>query len=258
MTLKSFTLYANIPTLTTLNVTAASSRPQVGPQEKRPASLRFNEWVTAAVEKKEARLTRARGLWQMGSARATQGVLSRQGASHGGKEGNGRNAGNDRNYGNDGKDGNDVACTDTDAAANAVRRPNSLSHPQSSLSSPSEPPRPALSAESHVQPLALFNPDNASEMLRLYHLVKDLPELVHYYLRQHVFPKTMNFQRLKISACGHELGSDILFRRRIGFSGTPSNLLPMDLDECKYEPGSDGKVLHVLTSPKVRVILRLH
>jgi hypothetical protein len=73
-----------------------------------------------------------------------------------------------------------------------------------------------------------------------------------------VFPKTMNFQRLKISACGHELGSDILFRQRIGFSGTPSNLLPMDLDECKYEPGSDGKVLHVLTSPKVRVILRLH
>ena len=232
-----------------LNVTAASSLPQVGPQEKRPASLRFNEWVTAAVEKKEARLTRARGLWQMGAARATKGMPSRQGARQGEKEGKGRNAGND---------GRDVACTDTDAAANAAGRPHSLSHPQSSSSSPSaEPPRPAsLSAESHVQPLALFNPDNASEMLRLYHLVKDLPELVHYYLRQHVFPKTMNFQRLKISACGHELGSDILFRRRIGFSGTPSNLLPMDLDECKYEPGSDGKVLHVLTSPKVRVILR--
>jgi hypothetical protein len=51
--------------------------------------------------------------------------------------------------------------------------------------------------------------------------------------------------QLKISACGHELGSDILFGRRIGFSGTPSNLLPSDLGECQYEPGSDGRILKV-------------
>jgi len=61
----------------------------------------------------------------------------------------------------------------------------------------------------------------------------------------------MNFQKLKMSACGHELGSDILFGKRIGFSGTPSNLLPVDLGSCQYEPCSDGRILSVLTSPKV-------
>ncbi len=44
---------------------------------------------------------------------------------------------------------------------------------------------------------------------------------------------------------------DILFGRRLGFSGTPSDLLPLELGSCNYERGSDGKVIHVLTSPRV-------
>ena len=43
----------------------------------------------------------------------------------------------------------------------------------------------------------------------------------------------------------------MLFSRRIGFSGTPSDLLPLDLGRCGYERGSDGKMLHVLTDPEV-------
>jgi len=41
------------------------------------------------------------------------------------------------------------------------------------------------------------------------------------------------------------------FGKRIGFSGTPSNLLPVDLGTCLYEPRSDGRIIHVLTSPQV-------
>ena len=61
----------------------------------------------------------------------------------------------------------------------------------------------------------------------------------------------MNFQRLKVSACGHALGSSILFKTRLAFSGTPSNLLPLDLGTCQYEPGSEGKIVHTLTSAQV-------
>lgn len=61
----------------------------------------------------------------------------------------------------------------------------------------------------------------------------------------------MAFQEIKASACGHELGSSMLFGRRIGFSGTPSNLLPIDLGECFYEPGSDGNIVTVLSDPNV-------
>ena len=68
-------------------------------------------------------------------------------------------------------------------------------------------------------PLPLFQPGDAKQLDRLYKLVKKLPEASHYFLRQHVFPACMNFQSIKISACGHALGSDILFSRRLGFSG---------------------------------------
>jgi hypothetical protein len=43
----------------------------------------------------------------------------------------------------------------------------------------------------------------------------------------------------------------MLFGRRIGFSGTPSDILPQELGSCQYERGSDGKVVHYLTSPAV-------
>ena len=50
---------------------------------------------------------------------------------------------------------------------------------------------------------------------------------------------------------GQELGGDMLFSRRIGFSGTPSDILPRELGQCDYERGSDGQVVHYLTSPAV-------
>ena len=106
------------------------------------------------------------------------------------------------------------------------------------------------SAES-VLPLPLFHLNDNKQFKRLYNLVRDVPELIYYYLDHHVFPATMNFQRLKISACGHELGSNLLFGKRAGFSGTPSNLMPLDFGCCEYEPGSDGDIVHTLTSPLV-------
>jgi hypothetical protein len=90
-----------------------------------------------------------------------------------------------------------------------------------------------------VLPLHLFQPNDPKQLGRLFDLVHRSPHVIYHWLIQHVFPSTMNFQSLKISACGHELGSSILFGSRIGFSGTPSNLLPLDLGDCQYEPGSD-------------------
>ena len=108
-----------------------------------------------------------------------------------------------------------------------------------------------LKSATSVLPLPLFQPTDRRQLAKLYTLIRRIPQVVHYFLRQHVFPACMNFQQLKISACGHELGSSILFSKRIGFSGTPSNLLPMDLGDCIYEPGSDGQVINVLTSQSV-------
>lgn len=119
----------------------------------------------------------------------------------------------------------------------------------------------ALSSEKQdasggVLPLPLFQLRDSAQVARLHFLVAKLAGVVYYYVRQHVFPSCMNFQKLKISACGHELGSNSLFAKRIGFSGTPSNLLPMDLGECYYEPRSDGSIFEALTNNRIVSIER--
>ena len=102
-----------------------------------------------------------------------------------------------------------------------------------------------------VLPLPLLQLHDKLQMKNLFNILTFKPDVIHYYLKQHVFPTCLNFQETKLSACGHELGSSLLFRNRIGFSGTPSNLLPIDLGDCQYEPGSDGKIIHTLTNPLV-------
>lgn len=116
------------------------------------------------------------------------------------------------------------------------------------------PRQGVVSAADQLQPLPLplFQPGDPAQLAALHVLLQRLPHTVYYYLRQHVFPSTMRSQALKVSASGVDLGSSILFgRARLGFSGTPNNLMPADLGRCEYEPGSDGRVVHVLTSPSV-------
>ena len=120
-----------------------------------------------------------------------------------------------------------------------------------------------------VWPLHLIEWDNAGQMDVLFRLLRCQPEVIRYYLTgcatpgatsgappkggapRGVFPRTMQFQSQKVGASGQEIGSDLLFGRRMGFSGTPNNLLPEELGPCDYAPLTDGAMLHVLTSPSV-------
>ncbi len=43
----------------------------------------------------------------------------------------------------------------------------------------------------------------------------------------------------------------MIFSFRMGFSGTPSDLLPIELGKCNYEVGSDGKMVSVMNNPQV-------
>jgi hypothetical protein len=75
--------------------------------------------------------------------------------------------------------------------------------------------------------------------------------VISWYLENHVLPLTMRFQPLNLSASGQELGGDLIFGCRLGFSGTPSDLLPVEFGSCVFEEGDDGKILSTLTSPQV-------
>ena len=72
-----------------------------------------------------------------------------------------------------------------------------------------------------------------------------------------MFPRYMQHQRVKLSASAQELGSSMLFGRRVGFSGTPSSLIPVDLGTCEFEPGSEARILRTLSSDDVCGIVLL-
>ena len=188
---------------------------QVGPRDQRPASALFQKWIA---------------LGRAAAVAEAEGVPGSPGRG-----------GRSTPPGSPGRGGGSVRSPGRGSPRNSTS-------PRSSGSGGAFDPSAANSA---VLPLALFQPNDPLQMTRLFSLLRKLPDLIHFYLCQHVFPATMNFQHMKISACGHELGSSILFDRRIGFSGTPSNLLPVDLGNCLYEPGSDGKIISTLTSSSI-------
>ena len=102
-----------------------------------------------------------------------------------------------------------------------------------------------------VPSLDLLQPGEKKQLKACFRLLRDSAEATFYYLQTFVFPKCMQNQTLKIGSSGQELGSDILFGRRLGFSGTPSNLLPLDIQPCQFEKGSEGKVVRTLSVPSI-------
>jgi len=131
-------------------------------------------------------------------------------------------------------------------AGGSVKGDNAFSAPEQLESAPV-----TYNDEKEVVPLRLLKRSNDDQMHKIFQLLKDHPDTIHYYLENFIFPAHMDSKVLKLSAAGQELGGEMLFQRRIGFSGTPSDLLPVELGKCGYEKGSDGKMIHVMTSPDV-------
>jgi len=102
-----------------------------------------------------------------------------------------------------------------------------------------------------ILPLSQFSLADPLQLEGLFHLVRRLPSLLDYYLGMHLFPSCMHHHLFNLSASGQDLGNGMLFRCSLGFSGTPSDLLPLELGKCHYERGSDGLVLSVLSDPRV-------
>ena len=124
--------------------------------------------------------------------------------------------------------------------------PNRL-HP----SAPADPPPPGVDPDllDSLWPLHLVDLKDRDQFEVLYSVLRRLPQAIEWHLTNSVFPVTMRFQRRRLSASGQELGGDLLFGRRLGFSGTPADLLPAELGRPRFERGDDGRVLRTLTRP---------
>lgn len=102
-----------------------------------------------------------------------------------------------------------------------------------------------------IWPLHLLDLKDENHMSVTYNLLRNIPQVMQYYLDQFVFPLTMEHHHEKISASGQDLGGEMMFSRRVGFSGTPSDLLPEELGQCQYDEGVDGQILDFLTSESI-------
>jgi hypothetical protein len=102
-----------------------------------------------------------------------------------------------------------------------------------------------------IWPLHLLDLKDENHMSVTYTLLRNIPHVIQYYLDQFVFPLTMDHHHEKVSASGQDLGGEMLFGRRVGFSGTPSDLLPEELGQCQYDECVDGQILNFLTSEEI-------
>ena len=101
--------------------------------------------------------------------------------------------------------------------------------------------------EVDIPPLELVHYHNDNLM----RLVKDQigyqVDVIRHYLCVQVFPRLMKQKLTKFSASGVDLGGEAIFGTRLGFSGTPSDLLPLSLRPCVYELGSEAKIMRTLS-----------
>jgi len=117
-------------------------------------------------------------------------------------------------------------------------------------------PAPSAAGEStevddEILPLHLLDLRDPEMINDLYKILGRQAIVVEHYLNSFVFPETMEHQVLKLAANGQDLGGALLFERRLGFSGTPSDLLPVEMGRCIYEQGDTAQMLHYLTSPTI-------
>ena len=99
-----------------------------------------------------------------------------------------------------------------------------------------------------VLDLELFQVHDPSQISAAQELLSRHPPMILDYLLKQVFPKVMAKQLTKLQASGVDLGGEMLFGTRLGFSGTPSDLLPKSLQPCHFEPGSEAEILRTLSS----------
>jgi hypothetical protein len=72
------------------------------------------------------------------------------------------------------------------------------------------------------------------------------PGVLQYHTEQTLrYLKNSSHQ---LQASGADLGGDVLFLGRVGFSGTPSDLLPHGFGSCHFEPGSEAAMIRNLCS----------
>lgn len=108
-----------------------------------------------------------------------------------------------------------------------------------------------LASPTVLLPLEVLQVADDKQMRILTDSLKLQRSVVTYYLSRFVFPNVLKYKATKLQANGVDLGGQMIFGSRYGFSGTPSDMLPLELRPCHYEPGSEAEIIRVLSDPDI-------
>ncbi len=86
----------------------------------------------------------------------------------------------------------------------------------------------AAADAARVEPLELLQPGNAAQVCLVQAAVGRLPQALAQWL-EYCLHETSASAVQQLTASGHDLGSDLVFPQRLGFSGTPNELVPLSL-----------------------------
>jgi len=105
-----------------------------------------------------------------------------------------------------------------------------------------------------ILPLDCFQVTDEKQIKSLTLVASRVSSMIYDYLQIVVFPMKNGplwFASRKLQASGIDVGGNAMFDLVLGFSGTPSRLLPTSLGDCQFESGSEAKIVRVLTSKNV-------
>jgi len=88
--------------------------------------------------------------------------------------------------------------------------------------------------EPEVWPLQHLDICDEKQMTAAYRAIQHSKLACRDYLWRYAFPETLSLRPAKLAASGQELGGDAIFGSRLGFSGTPNDLVPADLGTSCY------------------------
>jgi hypothetical protein len=107
------------------------------------------------------------------------------------------------------------------------------------------------SASTDILPLEILQTADENQMQIISNVLKTERSVIAYYLNKFVFPNVLKYKATKLQANGNDLGGEMIFGSRYGFSGTPSDLLPLEIRPCHYEPGSEAAIIRTLSDPTI-------
>eukprot|EP01059_Diplonema_ambulator_P009274 TRINITY_DN19114_c0_g1_i1.p1 TRINITY_DN19114_c0_g1~~TRINITY_DN19114_c0_g1_i1.p1 ORF type:complete len:3318 (+),score=1230.87 TRINITY_DN19114_c0_g1_i1:21-9974(+) len=98
--------------------------------------------------------------------------------------------------------------------------------------------------------LTVVNTRDEYQMNVMRRFLKHSQKAIQYFLFHHAFPLTLIKASQQLSAAGQELASSLLSSTRLGFSGTPNDLLPQEMGRCIYADHDDGEMIKTLIDPE--------